>query len=596
MKNKINMRMHNTYLFEVLDTSTGRIRQMAKAENTVVPQAYNRSFSAGMPLFGCFKVTAEENLEDLTNLVNPLWAAVAFELVSSEYLDDYTVHLVLKGTIPALSSYVGEFSCIGSFSSNYNASASYFNFAKYGISKALIKDAEGNVIKINKTDLDQITVTLHAYISISSGDDILEILPRCTIISAALNNWRRNVGDGMGALLGMNELYDAKNIGGLGSDSDLSRIFSETSSGTYDAEGVLGYLFVYNRDIVYDNEQNAVTKSTIRMARGSYNKPVLYNFLGINTYNQSESFALVKFPNINLLPIYRMSDMQLCVGDGETTHYELPIGYFLKDTEQIKIGETILIRDVDYTIDNHTSYPNNEYANPWSWATFENCYEHSIPTGSAVKSTPLFTSIKSFMNYQDYHRAGCMYMYNDKANKDLILQRPANTYGYPTAVNYFRIANLSMAASNSEAEVRYMDGLQFVLYSSDDKQSWIERARLEVPEGYSYDGGKRYSSFDLECTFDSIDAEYWKIVIDTSNAKYPDKHTAETLYGVTTGSTAKYNMLLYGCRVPWLGYKGAGINFTTPPAAGAIVMFNAELDRPIKNKDYVFDVSYVLQF
>ena len=55
------------------------------------------------------------------------------------------------------------------------------------------------------------------------------------------------------------------------------------------------------------------------------------------------------------------------------------------------------------------------------------------------------------------------------------------------------------------------------------------------------------------------------------------------------------NGRFYANGISYLHRNGSPIHFTTPPADGAVITMNAEIDRPMKNANFIIDVNPTFQ-
>lgn len=581
MKTKLGIDIHNTYVIEVIDSVTGRCKQKGIAKNTVVPRFWEVGYG---PYY--FMFSKDTTLDDLTKLTGPMNSTgMSSKIIKSELVDDYTVCQVLQATFPATSAYVGEYTCIGTWG-YYNSwpySYDVDRYGEYGFSKALIKDAEGNAITINKTDLDQVVVTLYAYWSISAGDNTLIIPPaqNNAYIQVCKNNsdlWLPSIRSYQLCCTPMLAAYSEHSTS---KGNESNRLYRDKTNYTYEDE------YVFWSKTVTDRNARTITGETSRYTRQADMQPTLYNALGLSRskydYNPPINFGYLLFPNSDIFPNMRLQDMILCTGDGSTKKYDLPVPWFVENTEQLKIGDKILSRGTDYTIENFNNYPQIQETNPWVWSkkTGLSSKESSSSSDAAYSSSRLF-SAEARVNKDNIWTI----------SQDLILEAPENTCGYPTKVNFVRLAHLIICKNNSRNYSR-MAGLKFVISYSQDGNTWTELTTLQVPMNYTTLSDytqATYATFVLEYEFDTVDAKYWKFHVDTSEVQYPEYFT-EDAYLIQ----CSYSVSSYGV-TSWLGYKGKGIEFTNPPASGTEVTFNAEVDRPYKDKDYVIDFGCTVAY
>lgn len=581
MKTKLGIDIHNTYEIKVIDSITGKCKQIGIAKNTVVPQYWHSGYGPSYFMF-----SKDTTLDDLTQLTSPMYNTGRLsEIIKSSYVDDYTVCLVSQAIFPATSAYVGDYTCIGTWGtySGQMYPGGVSDFKNYGFSKALIKDAEGNQITIHKTDLDQIVVTLYAYWSISSGDETLIIPPaqNNALIQQCKQSyyyWLPYVYSYQLCCTPMVAAYAEQTTE---PGRDYNRLYRDKTKYTYEDE------YVYFKSGKRDYDARTITKDTTRYNRQKDMQPTVYNALGLSRdkpqYDKPINFGYIMFPNSNIFPNMRLQDMNLCTGDGATKKYDLPVPWFVENTEQLKIGDTLLSRGTDYTVENFNNYPQIQETNPWVWSKKTGLSSKSdSSTSSSYYNSSRFFSAESRINKDNVWAI----------SQDLILEAPDNTYGYPTKVNFVRLAHL-IICKNTSRNYAYMAGLKFVISYSQDGSTWTELTTLQIPMNYTSLAAYKqstYATFVLEYEFDTVDAKYWKFHVDTSEVQYPEYFTEGAYLIQCSGSVHSFGV------TSWLGYKGKGIEFTNPPANGTEVTFNAEVDRPYKDKDYVIDFGCTVSY
>ena len=106
------------------------------------------------------------------------------------------------------------------------------------------------------------------------------------------------------------------------------------------------------------------------------------------------------------------------------------------------------------------------------------------------------------------------------------------------------------------------------LYYSENGTDWTEAGVYTVT-----DTNTTMTAHDFPFE-DTVTAKYWRLVIDVSAC-------TERL------RTARF----YANGASYLYRNGAPIHFNTAPAAGAVITMNAQIDRPMKNENFILDVN-----
>ena len=92
-------------------------------------------------------------------------------------------------------------------------------------------------------------------------------------------------------------------------------------------------------------------------------------------------------------------------------------------------------------------------------------------------------------------------------------------------------------------------------------------------------------------TFEEVNYRYYKVSTDQSSTVFYNK----TNY-VNSEQQVEPSCIFKNEDLCMFGYKGRGIIFTNPPAAGSVITMSADTDLPMKNNNFVLDFAITLQF
>jgi hypothetical protein len=112
----------------------------------------------------------------------------------------------------------------------------------------------------------------------------------------------------------------------------------------------------------------------------------------------------------------------------------------------------------------------------------------------------------------------------------------------------------------------------FTLSYSVDGETWVDVGSYSVTAT-----GNTPASYRFEFP-ETVTAKYWRLSTDVSGC-----------------SDAVKNGRFYANGISYLHRNGSPIHFTTPPADGAVITMNAEIDRPMKNANFIIDVNPTFQ-
>lgn len=480
-----------------------------------------------------------------TALFNTVWT-IGAESINIIKVDDITNTITTRWvyTMPATSAYVGTITECGLWG--------YFN-NQFLYTHALIKDAEGNAISINKTDLDKVIITVDISITISSEDpDILV----CPISKSPFTNWMNVDSQSKNASFypfnccSFSINYDKTNICHL-IMSPVELMHRQTAlqhlnvnqygANVHSAEGLLAN--PANTIIESDN----VRRCTGRISQAAYapgHVAYVKGLMFLGTF-------IVPFPNERFLPAYNIEGIDVGVAVGGETEMLCPLDYFVKDSDKVYKNGVALTRGVDYTVDAY----NNHRALIELAESNDAIITGGLNTGFYINRTycRLFRpklSYTSSASYTSYIYDICGISTDSPLYLDM--QKDAT-------VNFLRVpinSNYKYTISTSEDGIEYTEHATHT-FTSDGSYIW---------------------------EFEPITARYFKLEIASASGGSVT-HKPEVAY-----TSVEHPEYFYA-----MGFKTDGmIKFTSTLEAGDIITMDCSMDLPYKTENNVIDYDFSL--
>lgn len=515
--------LHTHYDLVLKNTLTGEIKQTAKAFNTMCIGFFTGANFTG-PVVQCGSGDKEPTYND-TALTKYLFSASFQSGKPIEIIDNSTLKFVNTFVATADSDHVGEIKEVGIVLDKL-------------ASHALLKDAEGNPISINKTDIDELTITVTAYIKAATGENYRYLITaESSKFLQTYNNklipfWETTTYNGLAiaASTCRANKYIRKYVGNkvsfFGQYNNTANPKGSCRIGTDNANG-----YYFNSLTVYYNT----------------------NYGGQSDYSP---LLEIPFPN-SLLPAYTVQGISVGTGDGEKTDFEPPIPMWVKDSDKIYINGVLQTRDVDYTIDNR--------ANRQKWRTISNgTYVKSYKNTKPITDWPTQYSFTTDIPYSDLTSKAKGPVI--KKNNPLILEYEEDPCMGSDVNCWIPGTWLAVDKSGWNSSV---SGLIIKLEISSDGENYKEVAT------YTYDN----NTISNPIMFESTKMKFARLSCDNILEGY-------TLYKYATS----------GNPVGLIGHYGEPIKFTNPPAQDAVITMDVQFDRPYKNKNFVLDFAIEFDF
>lgn len=572
------LKIHNKYKLQLFDTD-GQLIQEAFAYNQASARRY-----AMVCLNGTFPGIASNQPDyqmryyDMSSGINGIHLGTGtgtIDIESSMYLfaeafdakvswtriSDFTfnnMHYSTSATFPATTSYVGDLTEIGLGPTGCNVLLSH----------ALLVDAEGNPIVVQKTSINILVVTVDAFFT--------AILPTQPF----------------------NFLYDPPEASSMaGAYYNQIGIIPYTPS-TLPIVG--GKTFYFSPAYAPDKANEKVAKNCTagKLAITSWNAPELssnvaasfpYSMCALNCRSDAAAnnfgfahsivfpgFGTIPLPNESIIPAYNYNGISIGTGDGTTTNW-LPA---VNEVVSAKVY-------VDGTLTD-TSFQNFD---PRKSPLWNKCIRVEYLNRSGVFATRDIPSMSVYNN-----RVGCIaipmsnmvaaqYINGVPAGQGFAPSLAYSDSSLGTNVVYYDAAGITLDhfRVGKQYTISYIypnSRNPYYLQYSDDGSTWSTVAT--ATESY------------ITYYFKAITAKYWRLTGGT-DAGYLSKDTNG--FAITQSEEA-YARVGYDQKAIVAGnsaefdFGKCGINFTTAPAAGTTITMDAILNLPYKDNNTVLIASY----
>lgn len=546
MKRQI-MGMKNTYtIYKYVD---GEKKVLAHFHNLITARMRQQlAASNGMRIHSIwFGNGSQEPTEADTALTSPLWTfswnyGNIVSVETPELDTDNTWNIRCTAKIDATSEFVGTVSEIGIYITTGNPGLGMGTHA-------LIKDAEGNPMTITKTDTEVLFVDIHIKYTFTSSSGF-EWTPWYYYLmgeGASSKTWPYlpSLCNPMVAMLrAYPDLMTSGNR--IGSAVILSNSYNSANHVLTCSGGRFGTENQISQDYI-----NAIAVI-----------PSMFGSQSYESYYPSVPIGVWKFPNAELFPNRKLKDMRVGTGDGATQDFTPPLNLWVRDTEEIYVDDVLQVRGVDYTCDSRNNLSGLYSLNPSIFCTLKNEMVRLNSTQSNCGQHPLKGDLNKVTSGSgNYSR---MYLVWDRDHPlEWELEEDPQI---GLEADFFQMNAINNTGSN------YWRYAIFTLSYSVDGETWADVGSYSVTST-----GNSAVSYRFEFP-ETITAKYWRLSTDVSGC-----------------SDAVKNGRFYANGISYLHRNGSPIHFTTPPAADAVITMNAEIDRPMKNTNFIIDVNPTFQ-
>ena len=486
--------------------------------------------------------SAEPSATD-TALTHPLWTfswnysnIISVETPSLDEEGVWNIRCTAR--INADAAYVGTVSEVGLYITVGSSSMAMGTHA-------LIKDAEGNPMTITKADNEVLFVDIHVQYQLSGSGGFewtrwyyyllgegsaSQTWPQLPALNSMMINMLRSYPDIMtnGVRIGSEVLLSQSYDVNTGVLTCSNGRFGNTNQPTQEYVNAVGIIPSFISRPSYD-----------------YNRPNI-------------PIGVWKFPNPEIFPNATLADMRVGTGDGQTADFTPPLNLWAQDTERIYVDGALQVRDVDYTCDHKNNLSRLMSLMPSNFCTLKNEMVRLASPASNAGQHPLKGGInKATTSSNNYGR---MYLVWDK-DHPLEWELDADPQIGMEADGFY----LTGIASTANTSWRYA---VVRLSYSENGTDWTEAGVYTVTTTNT-----TMTAYDFVFP-ETINAKYWRLAIDVSACS--DSLKAARFYA----SAPSY-----------LYRNGRPIHFNTAPAAGAVITMTAEIDRPMKNDNFILDVN-----
>lgn len=487
--------------------------------------------------------TGEPSYSD-TRLFSFLWNIAATSTSTITNVGDNGARISLVFDVPATSSYVGTITEVG-----LGSNGSIWTHA-------LIADAEGNPISIDKADTDKLTIDVTVELYITSDFPLVhghspinkggkEITLAALLLATIAS---RSAYDNLTGYWASSDYVPWKTLSVIPTNmiGSKNRTYNvgKSSPSTTAITGLSPAFINWSSN----NTLVGNFRHTTEGFNGHYYRYLQFMWGAKDTSYMWEScdlFAIAMGMDLTDPDVFSpqaFNGVTIATGDGATTAFACPLNYFKKDSEVLYKNGVALTRGVDYTIEHCANKSRLSELMHWA-ATDPDAIKI---TGSHRTSTVQFAP-EQYSGTYDKDRACGSFEDGTPLHIDWGEARKCNhLHGYLN---------------------RYYAKEIFVEYSTDDS-TWHEVANLNVETSSS-------TGTEIALSWPAVTARYWRIRV----TKY-GTDASKTHYAYFSGS---YNFFGY--------YDLEGIRFTEAPAEGDLITMDCVSDIPFKNENFVFNLA-----
>ncbi len=525
MQNKCQILFHNEYSVQV-------IRMGEKKEyhfgNVTLSKILEGNFDFTGVRIG--SGTGTPSSSD-TDVFSKLWDITCTKTVTKDDDKNAAIHTIV-GEIPPDTSHVGTITELGIL---VNSTM---------VTHALIRDAEGNPMTIEKDDLTKVIVTARITMSLSPSSPWKEVPVRHTqfYMKQAMDDDGENNNFKWGGL-GTLWLELCTNSNAAIGDGSMQQSYSYIGTSYYPyftSASCYGYGKVANTNAVADGKRTA--KFDFRAPASLLNYPVYFNTVMLG------GLCYAELPNSEVVPNYTITDYPVGTGDGTTKDFLCPFSYFVKDTDSIKVADQSLTRGTDYTVINDNNHEMLQELTPFARASASGGNRSKNTSGVGLFTRPLYNwpanQAKDFGNTNGYYR--------NVKRSEYVSMITTTAPGIFDLKDSYTLNKFRLPASFTAAT--------YTLSVSNDGENFTQ-------------------------VFQEVKAKNTELVVDfNATGRYWKLETTVN----TTAVTFSANPM----DVPFLGFVQDGyIHFNEAPASGSKITMTVQMDRPFKTSETVIDYS-----
>ncbi len=522
--------LHNKFEVKVVDARTGELKQEAVGYNVILNAFFqtrlgngsNPGPTTGLSYIGVGTGTGTPTIED-TGLFNTLFHRSA-TIVESHY--EYPTSYITKQIKINADEYNG--STITEVGLEFYYTVGIWDSPAYRLAThAMLQDSEGNIIAIEKTDVDVVYINATFYVTFTPsgfGENGIYPRPENNMLVQWVVNGSTNVK--------LNTFrYDLDYSSDLENENYFTKTYSFTS-GTGNYETNTWDLPVMN---MLDTECNNHVLKVIGIP-------------GIGAY---------RFPDPTVFPDYDVDHLVVGEGDGVTMEFSVRCPLIKAGTAKVFVDSRQL-DDSEFEFDYESNC--NDSRENYHTAPM-NCQMENVVFGDVRTRSPSTSySYRDPLFWGNYPLSGYLYPSScviSESNPVWI------DFGEAKQCNCLRIDNRAIGAS-------YLGN--FVVEYSNDNVNWTPVNLTRTEETY-YSSSVTYYKW----TWPLTSARYWRVYISGYNWTY------YIYYGSNGPGTRDNAANARGTF--FLGKSVPGLKLRTAPAAGASVEVSYKLDIPFKTEN-----------
>lgn len=466
-----------------------------------------------------------------TDVYSKLWDITCIKTVTKDDDKNAAIH-TLVGEIPPDTSHVGAITELGILTNSTL------------VTHALIRDAEGNPMTIDKDDLTKVIVTARITMSMSipSPWKSLPIEHTQLYMKQAMDDRGINNRHGWGGF-STQWLELCTNSNAVIGDGEKSSIYSYIGS-SYGAYFTTASCYGYGNIAKANTFTDGKRKMTF-----DFRAPA--TMLGYPVYFNTVMFGglcYAELPNSEIVPNYSINNYPVGTGDGKTKDFLCPFSYFVKGTDSIMVGDQALISGVGYTVINDNNHEMLQELTPFARANATGGNKDDNTSGAGLFTRPLY----DWPANQDPNFGNTNGYYPTYRHSEYISRITTTSPGIFDLKDSYRLNKFRLPPAFTTAT--------YTLSVSNNGETYtqvFQKAKADNTE--------------LVVDFD-VTGRFWKLetTADTNTVAFKPDPSA----------------------VPFLGFVQDGyIHFKEAPASGAKITMTVQMDRPFKTSETVIDYS-----
>ncbi|NLH92426.1 MAG: hypothetical protein GX481_08275 [Atopobium sp.] len=525
MQNKCQILFHNEYDIQVI--RLGKKKEYHFGNVTLTKMLEVNFGFTGVRIGGG---TGNPSSSD-TDVFSKLWDITCTTTVTKDDKKNAAIH-TLVGEIPPDTAHVGTITELG------------IMVGTTVVTHALIRDAEGNPMTIEKDDLTKVIVTARITMSLvpSAPWKALPIRHTQFYMKKAMDDEGQNKNYQWGGL-GTQWLELCTNSNAAIGDGEMQQTYSYIGTSYYayfTSASCYGYGNAAKTNAAADGKRKMTFD--FRAPATLLDYPVYFNTVLLG------GLCYAELPNAEIVPNYTIANYPVGTGDGSTKDFLCPFSYFVKDTDSIKVADQTLTRGVDYEVISDSNHEMLQELTPFARAEASGGNRESNKSGAGLFTRPLYTwpanQAQNFGNTNGW--------YSNQKRSEFISMITTDAPGIFDLKSSFRLNKFRLPQAFTAAT--------YTLSVSDDGNTFTQVFQ-EVKE----------KNEELVVDFDAT-GRYWKL---------------ETTVNTTAAAFSANPM-----DVPFLGFVQDGyIHFKTAPSSGTRITMTVQMDRPFKTSETVIDYS-----